>query len=259
MDEAEIVEFMRRMAEKSGELILPYFANPQLIVETKSDHSLVTAADRGAEDLMRRLIAKSYPDHGIVGEEFGSENPDARFVWVLDPIDGTRSFVAGCPLFGTLICLTEYGQPILGAIHSPTTGQFLLGNNQETRLNGVPVRMRSTDALGDAVLLASNPYTPRELQDPKGWDTLLEKTGEFYTWGDCYGYLLLAIGGADIMVDPIMNPWDLLPLIPIIRGAGGIITDWQGRDPVRGNSIVAASPALHSQVLDCLNRYSGIA
>ena len=253
MKEAEIVEFMRRMAAESGELILPYFANPQLIVETKSDHSLVTAADREAEELMRGLIARRYPDHGIIGEEFGSENPDARFVWILDPIDGTRSFVAGCPLFGTLICLMEYGQPVLGAIHNPATRQFLLGNNEETSLNGVPVRMRSTGELGDAVLLTSNPRTPRELQDPKGWNMLVGKVGEYYTWGDCYGYLLLAIGGADIMVDPIMKPWDLLPLIPIIRGAGGTITDWQGKEPIRGNSIVATNPDLHPQVLACLN------
>ena len=253
MNEAEILDFMGRLAKESGELILPYFANPQLIVETKSDHSLVTVADRDAEELMRSLISKEYPDHGIIGEEFGSENSDARFVWILDPIDGTRSFVAGCPLFGTLICLLEYGQPVIGAIHNPVTRQLLVGNGEETSLNGIRVRMRSQSQLGDAVLLASNLRSPREFQDTEGWDMLVGNVGEIYTWGDCYGYLLLAIGRADIMVDPIMNPWDLLPLIPLIRGAGGIITDWQGRDPVLGNSIVAANPDLHPQVLARLN------
>ena len=169
MNEAEILDFMGRLAKESGELILPYFANPQLIVETKSDHSLVTVADRDAEELMRSLISKEYPDHGIIGEEFGSENSDARFVWILDPIDGTRSFVAGCPLFGTLICLLEYGQPVIGAIHNPVTRQLLVGNGEETSLNGIRVRMRSQSQLGDAVLLASNLRSPREFQDTEGY------------------------------------------------------------------------------------------
>jgi myo-inositol-1(or 4)-monophosphatase len=253
VNERELIDFLRLLAEKSGEVIRPFFANPDLKVELKADQSPVTIADRRAEEVMRGLIKERYPDHGIIGEEYGDKNTDAQFVWALDPIDGTRPFTAGCPLFGTLICLLEEGEPKIGAIHNPVLSQLMIGNNLTTTLNGRSVEVGNTTELAEARLLTCNVDAPAEYQDGEKWEALRAATADTFTWGDCYGYLLLAAGGADIMVDPTMNPWDLLALIPVIRGAGGVISDWHGNDPVKGNSIVAANPVLHPQVIKVLN------
>ncbi len=245
--------FLIELAEKSGDFIRPYFAAPDLAVETKSDRTPVTAADRGAEELMRRMIRARFPGHGILGEEFGPENTDAEFVWVLDPIDGTRAFAAATPLFGTLIALLHGGQPVLGAIHQPVLRQLVVGDGRQTTLNGRPVRVRATARLEEATLLCSDVLTPARHQNGGAFAALGQRVKQLRTWGDCYGYLLVATGWADIMCDPIMNPWDVAALIPVVRGAGGIITDWQGRDPVNAASIVAATPGLHPQVIAALN------
>ena len=245
--------FLLALAEKSGAFIRPWFGRPDLAVETKSDQTPVTVADRGAEELMRRMIHDRFPDHGILGEEYGAENAGAEFTWVLDPVDGTRAFAAGSPLFGTLIALTHRGQPVLGAIHQPVLGQLLVGDGTRTTLNGRPVRVRPAARLEDATLLCSDPLTPAKYQNGAAFAALAARVRLVRTWGDCYGYLLLVTGGADVMCDPIMNPWDITALIPVVRGAGGVITDWQGRDPVKAASIVAAGPALHPQVIAALN------
>jgi len=249
--------FLVELAEKSGEFIRPYFARPDLVVETKSDQTPVTAADRGAEQLMRRMIHERFPGHGILGEEFGPENTGAEYVWVLDPIDGTRAFAAATPLFGTLIALLHGGQPVLGAIHQPVLRQLLIGDGASAALNGRPVRVRATPRLEDATLLCSDVLSPARHQDGAAFDALGRRVKQLRTWGDCYGYLLVATGWADIMCDPVMNPWDIAALIPVVRGAGGIITDWQGRDPVKAQSIVAAIPGLHARVIAALNPPAG--
>ncbi len=253
MNKEKLVDFVRLLAEESGKVIRPVFGNPNLEIETKSDSTPVTIADRESEEVMRGLIGSHFPDHGIIGEEYGSQNEGAKYVWVLDPIDGTKPFSAGCPLFGTLICLLENGQPILGAINNPVTGQLLIGNNYSAALNGISVKMRNTAVLEEARLLASSLEAPAQYQNGANWERLTQRAGELLTWGDCFGYLMLATGKADIMVDPTMKPWDLMALIPVIRGAGGVITDWQGNDPVIGNSIVAANPILHPMVIEILN------
>jgi myo-inositol-1(or 4)-monophosphatase len=245
--------FMLELAGKSGDLIRPYFARADLAVETKSDQTPVTAADRGAEELMRQMIRARFPNHGILGEEYGAENTGAEFVWVLDPVDGTRAFAAGCPLFGTLIALLHRGQPVLGLIHQPVLNQLLVGDGTRTTFNGRPVRVRATARLEEATLLCSDGLTPAKYQNGAAFAALTARVKLLRTWGDCYGYLLLATGGADIMCDPIMNPWDVAALIPVVRGAGGVITDWQGRDPVNATSIVAAGPGLHAAVIAALN------
>jgi histidinol phosphatase-like enzyme (inositol monophosphatase family) len=251
----EFTEFIRTLAEKSGEIIKPYFAKADLAWEIKEDQTLVTQADRQAEAVMRDLIRQKYPKHGILGEEFGPENTSAEFVWTLDPIDGTISFARGCPLFGTLIGLLHGGMPILGAINQPVLNQLCIGDNTETSLNGRPVRLRETHHLSETMLLTTDIASISEYQK-KGFDELLRRTRLYRTWGDCYGYLLVASGGADIMLDPIMNPWDILPLIPVIQGANGVITTWTGTDAVQGNSCVAANKTIHSQVLEILNSNS---
>lgn len=249
----EYIDLVKILADESAKVILPSFANPDVEVDTKADQSPVTIADREAEKVIRRLIGKKYPRHGIVGEEFGRENDSAEFVWMLDPIDGTKTFIRGCPLFGTLISLLHQGQPVLGAINLPALGKLCIGDNRTTTVNGRPVRMRHTADLSQATLLATDIDSIARYQSKEKFGTLMTQTKFFRTWGDCYGYFLLAGGWADIMLDPVMNPWDLLPLIPVIRGAGGIISDWQGGNAAAGKSCVASFPALHEQVIRLLN------
>jgi myo-inositol-1(or 4)-monophosphatase len=250
MDLSEHKSFARMLAMESGELIKRYFEGADVAVDLKRDKSPVTAADREAELLMREHVKRRFPSHGIVGEEYGSENETAEWVWIFDPIDGTNSFIHRVPLFGTLIALLHRGAPVLGLIHQPILGQLMEGDGAETVLNGRPVRMRER-ALSDATLLCSD-FTHIEKQRPAGFAELHSKVKLTRTWGDCYGYLLLAAGLADIMLDPWMNPWDVAALIPIVRGAGGVITGWEGGDALAQGSAVAASPSLHPHVLAML-------
>jgi myo-inositol-1(or 4)-monophosphatase len=245
---------MTELARESGDFIKPLYRQPSVLVETKADRSPVTIADRGAEELMRARIAKRFPTHGIIGEEFGSERADAEFVWVLDPVDGTKAFITGLPLWGTLIALLHEGQPVLGCIHQPVLEQLVLGDGRTTQLNTRTVRCRPTTCVEDSTLLTSDPLTPAKLQDGAAFDALQQRAKLVRTWGDCYGYLLLATGWADIALDPTMNPWDIAALVPIVRGAGGVITDWKGDPPFPASSTVAAAtPALHAAVIAALN------
>lgn len=249
----EFEEYIYILAERSAEVILPYFANSDMEVMLKDNQTPVTRADREAEEILRAMIRKRYPSHGIIGEEFGHENEAAEFVWILDPIDGTITFTSGCPLFGTLICLLHQGRPMLGTIHLPALGQLCVGNNRETVVNRKAVRMREITSLSEARLLTTDIENIARYKNKTAFDILIHRSALFRTWGDCYGYFLLASGWADIMLDPIMNPWDLLPLIPVIQGAGGVITTWNGDDAVSGDSCIAANKILHPQVLQILN------
>ncbi|HVU32150.1 MAG TPA: histidinol-phosphatase [Opitutaceae bacterium] len=244
--------FMVELAAESGAFIRPLFGHRGLAVEAKADQTPVTAADRGAEELMRSMIKKRYPEHGIIGEEFGSERKDAEFVWMLDPIDGTKSFITGVPLWGTLIALLHQGQPILGCIHQPVLGQLVLGDGRETTLNARPTRVRPCTRLADATILTSDPHNPSKYQNGAACDRVTRQARLYRTWGDCYGYLLVATGLADVMLDPIMNPWDIAALVPVIRGAGGVITNWQGGAPFPAESTVAANPEMHALVIEQL-------
>jgi histidinol phosphatase-like enzyme (inositol monophosphatase family) len=243
--------FMIELAGVSGEFIRPFFGRRDVEVELKADRSPVTAADRGAEELMRGLIRKKYPGHGIIGEEFGSERPDAEFVWVLDPIDGTKSFTSAVPLFGTLIGLLHAGQPVLGCIHQPILGQLLVGDNESAMLNGRPVHTRAVRRIEEATLLTSDPVA---MAGFPGYQSLMARAGLARTWGDCHGYLLVAAGWADVIFDPVMNLWDIAALVPVIRGAGGVITDSRGGPAYPAQSTVAAANEdLHRQVIAALN------
>jgi histidinol phosphatase-like enzyme (inositol monophosphatase family) len=247
--------FLVELAEASAREILPHFGRKGVGVDTKSDLSPVTVADREAERVMREMIGQRFPEHGIVGEEFGTLRGDAEFVWVLDPIDGTKSFISAIPLFGTLIGLMHRGRPVLGCIHQPVLRQLMIGDGEVTTLNGEPVRGRSCASLSDATLLMSDPMHPAVYQDGAKFEALCRRARVVRSWGDCYGYLLVAAGWADVMVDPIMNPWDLQPIVPIIRGAGGVITDWNGgsADGLAAASGIAAMPGIHAEVVRALN------
>jgi histidinol phosphatase-like enzyme (inositol monophosphatase family) len=247
--------FLTELAHASAEIILPLFGRREVGLELKSDDSPVTRADRGAEEVMRRMINQRFPDHGIVGEEYGTERGDAEFVWVLDPIDGTKSFITAVPLFGTLIGLMHQGRPVLGCIHQPVLRQLMIGDGHTTTLNGSPVRARTGVALKDATLLCSDPMHPGQFQDGPRFTELCRRVRMVRTWGDCYGYLLVAAGWADLMMDPEMNPWDLQPIVPIMQGAGVVVTDWQGRpaDRMAARSCVAGVAEVQGEALRLLN------
>ncbi len=248
----EYKNFCKVLAQTSAKVIKKYFRTG-ISVESKADNSPVTIADKKAEEVMRELIAKHYPDAGIFGEEFGETNKDAEYTWILDPIDGTKSFICGAYSFGTLIGLLKNGEPILGVYHHPILNDFLIGDNSETRINEVITLVRSCNELGKAVLLTTDHSNIEKYQDAEKFNKLIKKVKLYRNWGDCYGYYLLATGYADLMIDPIMSPWDLLPLIPIVKGAGGVITDYQGNDPIKGKSAVASSKQIHSEVISILN------
>jgi myo-inositol-1(or 4)-monophosphatase len=215
--------------------------------------SPVTIADKKAEELMREAILKQYPGHGVIGEEFGEHNGNSEYCWILDPIDGTKGFICGTVNFGTLIALLRNDEPILGVFNQPILNQFLLGDNKSAYLNNQLVSVRKCDRLSDAVLLTTEYLDVERYQNIDKFNSLIHKVNTFRGWGDCYGYYLLSTGFVDIMIDPIMSFWDIAAIVPIVRGAGGTITDFQGNDAMKGDSIVAASPSIHSQVILELN------
>jgi myo-inositol-1(or 4)-monophosphatase len=251
-DFEEYLDFIKLLTQNSTKIIKKYFRGSYQI-EIKSDRSPVTIADKKVEEMMRELIIKEYPEHGILGEEFGHHNPDAEFKWVLDPIDGTKSFVCGVPIFGTLIALMKNGRPLLGVINLPILNEMLIGNNEKTELNGQQVKVRECENLYSAVLLTTDHLHHAQYGNTQNFEKLIKKVQLYRSWGDCFGYYLLATGYADIMVDPIMSSWDTMALIPIIKGAGGRISDYSGKDPLKGDSIVASNEKLHSQVISLMN------
>jgi myo-inositol-1(or 4)-monophosphatase len=250
--QTEFTNAITEMAEKSGNVIRTYFRK-KIAIDEKQDHSPVTIADKTAEQIMRDIVQKRFPGHGIIGEEFGNYNPDAEFVWVFDPIDGTKSFIHGAMEFGTLIALKQGNEVILGAFHQPIMRELVIGDGKETRCNGELVSVRPCASLQEATLITTDHLNIEKYQDAGKFDNLMHQVKLYRNWGDCFGYYLLATGFADIMIDPVMNMWDSYALIPIIRGAGGIITDYHGNNPVFGESIVAANPRLHGEVIRILN------
>lgn len=253
MNLSEYSEFILLLAEKSANIIRGHFFNPKLFVETKPDDSPVSQADKEAEELMRGMIQKKYPSHGIIGEEFGSENESAEFVWTMDPIDGTVSFISGVPLFGTMIGLLQQGKPILGLIHQPILNLLCLGDNKITTVNGKQVNFRKIKNLSQAFVLTSDIKNIEKYKNKSAFDALIKSTRIFRTWGDAYGYLMVASGWADIIIDPIISIWETGSIIPIINGAKGIISSWNGGDALNEGSSVVANEYIHEQVINILN------
>lgn len=253
MDNSTLLPFLKHLASETARVINPLFANPDLVVEWKADDTPVTYADRKAEEIMRALIEREFPDHGIIGEELGATDSEAEYTWVLDPIDGTRAFAAGSPHFGTLACLRQGRKPLWGMIHLSAIGQLYIGDNTTSWCNDRVITVRPPPPLSECFLLTTDPRTPTELHDPRGWNALLAATGQYRSWGDCFGYSLLVAGRADIMTDPVLKLWDIAALLPVLRGAGAAVSDWQGKDPEEGQSLVAAHPALHPAIISLLN------
>ncbi|MDR2512767.1 MAG: hypothetical protein LBD01_03085 [Puniceicoccales bacterium] len=249
----ELWHFASSLGGRASELLLGYHARRETEVEIKSDGSPVTVADKECERHLRLWIRERFPEHGIIGEEFGSERENAEFVWVLDPIDGTKSFIRRIPLYGLLIGLLYQGEPCLGLIDQPFTRQRLIGDGETTLYNGQPAHVASKRKLSETLLLTTDVVNVKKYHPDAHWDALLERVETMRTWGDCYGHLMVAAGLGDIMADPVLNPWDAIPLVPILRGAGAVVTDWKGGDALASGNIVTANPWLHEQVIAVLN------
>jgi inositol-phosphate phosphatase/L-galactose 1-phosphate phosphatase/histidinol-phosphatase len=240
------------LADAAGEAIRPYFRQP-LTVDDKADLSPVTIADRAAEQAMRSLIERRFPEHGIVGEEFGLVRENAEFVWTLDPIDGTKSFISGVPLFGTLIALTRSRRPILGIIDQPISRERWVGvAGRPTTLNGAVIRCRASPALSAATLFATTPDMFKG-GDAAGFARVSGAVKLTRFGADCYAYGLLAAGFIDLVLEASLKPYDFCAMVPIVAGAGGIATDWRGADldiASDGRILVAGDRRAHRAALE---------
>ncbi len=223
----EFVALAGQLADAARPIVRRYFRTP-VAVDDKDDQSPVTIADREAEAAMRTLIAAAHPDHGILGEEHGRHNTDAEWVWVLDPIDGTKAFITGKPCFGTLVALAHRGRPVLGLIDQAITDERWLGAaGRPTTLNGTPTRVRACAELARAYAYTTGPEHFDATTRP-GWDRIAAAVKLARYGADCYAYALLATGCIDLVVEAGLKPYDYAALVPVVEGAGGIITDWQG-------------------------------
>ena len=263
MSEPDLAMFRalaEEMADAAGAAIRPHFRR-RLDVKTKADSSPVTVADLAAERAIRALIAERRPDDGVLGEEFGSERTDAEYVWVLDPIDGTKAFISGLPTFGTLIALLHHGTPVLGVIDQPVSGERWLGvlgqgADLRTRRGEAPqaIRTRACESLAEASLFC----TAREqFVGPNGeaYARLLERVGMTRYGLDCYAYAMLATGFVDLTVEATLEPYDYLALVPVIEAAGGRITDWDGAPlglTSDGRVLAAGDRRRHAEALALL-------
>ena len=254
----DFTAFIGRLATASGETILPFFRT-SLSIDNKSakDFDPVTEADRAAEAVMRRLIKGNFPQHGIVGEEFGSEREDAEYVWVLDPIDGTKSFISGMVHWGTLIGLMRFGEPVYGMMHQPFMKERFTGDSGAAHYRGPAgtrdLHVRKCDALSDAVMFTTSPLLMKS-DDRAAFVRVENKVKLSRYGGDCYAYCMLAAGLVDLVIETELKPHDIVALIPIILGAGGIITTWDNGPPQAGGRIVAAGDArTHAAAMELLN------
>lgn len=249
--QSEFKAFAGKLADLAREVLLAAHARVETEVEIKPDGTPVTVADKEAERRMRAAIRAAYPDHGILGEEFGPENVDAEYCWVLDPIDGTKSFLSRVPLYVTLIGLRYERKPVLGLIDQPVLGERILGDNRTCELNGRPVRVAEAP-LKEAVVVSTDVDNIRRRHRDVRWDRFADGVAYVRTWGDGYGHLLVAAGRAHVVADPVMNPWDLVPVLPVLRGAGAVVTAWDGGDPLKAGNLIAAAPKLHAEVMRTL-------
>ena len=242
------------LADAAGAAIRPYFRTP-LQIDDKPDLTPVTAADRAAEEAMRELIERRFPEHGIFGEEFGPVRSEAEFVWILDPIDGTKSFISGVPLFGTLIALNQRGRPILGIIDQPISRERWVGAaGRPTMLNGVAIAVRPCRDLAAATLFATSPdmFTGKDAQ---AFARLAAAVKLVRFGADCYAYGLAAAGFIDLVAEAQLKPYDFCSMVPIVEGAGGVITDWRGAAldlAADGHALVAGDGAVHRAALALL-------
>ena len=259
MTAVDFAAFVDELASVAGETILPFFRTALNVRDKGGPGSFdpVTAADHAAETAMRTLIRRSFPDHGIVGEEFGNERPGAEYVWYLDPIDGTKSFISGMPAWGTLIALTRRGEPVFGMMDQPFTRERFSGDGRAAQYRGPggkrSLRVRSCASLADAVVFTTSPRLMNEA-DRKAFGRVEEAALLSRYGGDCYAYCMLAAGHVDLVIETGLKPHDVVPLVPIIVGAGGVITSWENGPPNAGGRIIAAGdPRVHAAAMALLS------
>lgn len=254
----DLVGFAHKLADRAGEIIRPYFRK-NIAITNKNENSFdpVTVADRSAEEAMRVLIDRHYPDHGICGEEFPDKAANGPQSWVLDPIDGTRSFILGLPIWGTLIGLTNEGDPVLGMMDQPYMRERFWNSQAGAHFRNADgehlIRSRQEVRLAEAALAATAPDMFKQENELSRFNALSSHVRLTRFGGDCYLYCLLAMGTIDLVAETGLKPFDIAPLIPIIRAAGGVVTTWDGGDPSHGGQILAAAnPALHEEALRLL-------
>lgn len=257
-DFPDFLALAHAVADQAGAVILPHFRT-SLGIDHKGGSTFdpVTVADRAAESAIRSALAHAYPAHGIVGEELGSSRADAEYCWVIDPIDGTRAFILGQPLWGTLVGLLRHGQPLLGLMDQPFTGErFWSGTSQAFfRRHGAerPMRTRPCSSLSEALLASTSPDLFATEDEQARFEAISRVVRLRRFGGDCYNYCLLALGQLDLVVEAGLKGYDILPLIPIIERAGGVVSTWEGGDPRGGGRIVAAGdPRLHAKAVMAL-------
>src|SRR6185295_12434206 len=245
MTAIDFAAFVDELTTVSEDAILPFFRT-SLGVEDKGSavgFDPVTQADRAAENAMRALIKRNFPEHGIVGEEYGNERTEAEYVWVLDPIDGTKSFISGLPIWGSLIGLTRNGVAVFGMMHQPFVRERFTGDGRAARYRGPAgereLRVRPCPTLADATLFTTSPRL-MNTRDRAGFGRVEAAVKLSRYGGDCYPYCMLAAGLVDLVIETGLKPHDIVALIPIIEGAGGIITNWEGESAVNGGRIIAA-------------------
>jgi histidinol phosphatase-like enzyme (inositol monophosphatase family) len=254
------LEFAHVLADISGEAILPHFRKPQAVKNKAglTGFDPVTAADRAAERAIRKAVVQRFPGHGIVGEEYGTIAGEGRYSWLVDPIDGTRAFITGSPLWGTLIALLDGGMPTLGLMNQPFTGERCWSEGRHARWRGADgkarrIRTRACARLADAILTTTHPDMFAAPTDGERFNGVRSRARMTRYGGDCYGYCLLAAGFIDIIVESGLKPYDIVPLVPIIEAAGGVVTTWEGEPALDGGRIVAAGDRrVHEQALAIL-------
>ncbi|HEX6715847.1 MAG TPA: inositol monophosphatase family protein [Pyrinomonadaceae bacterium] len=246
----ELLEFAVDLSRGAGEITLQYFRKkPE--TSRKSDGSYITIADWQSEQYLRRRIAEAFPDDGILGEEEGESYGKSGRRWIVDPIDGTFAFVHGVPFFGVLIAVEIEGEISVGVVNIPALDEIVsAAKGLGCFLNGEPARVSTTAELKDALLLSTNFSACARYGFGRAAELLQARAKTSRTWGDCYGYVLVATGRADVMLDPVMNLWDCAPLLPIMEEAGGTFTDWRGVRTAAGGNAIATNGVLFDEVMD---------
>ena len=246
------------VARLAGDVAAGYFG-ARLAVDLKADGSPVTVADRTAEERARAWIESRFPADGILGEEFGIVRPDARRRWVLDPIDGTKSFVRGVPLWGTLVAVCAGETVLAGAVYLPVGSPLLVAAAPGCGAwaNGSRCRVSAVEVVAGATVLTTDERFKEEPARRAGWERLSQAASVSRSWGDCFGYVLVATGRAEAMVDPVLSPWDAAAVMPIVTEAGGVFTSWDGRPTAFGGSAVATNAALAAEARGLLGAAPG--
>jgi len=245
----ELLAFAIRISHEAGALTLRYFGG-RVAHEAKADGTPVSAADREAEELLRRRIGERYPKHAVLGEEMGVSNSEAGVRWILDPIDGTKSFIRGVPLYGVLVGVELEHQPAVGVAHFPALQETVAaGRGLGCTWNGVQCRVSRVSRLEDALVLTTDEREILQRSEGAGWRRIEARAAVARSWGDCYGHALVATGRAEVMIDPVLEPWDAGPFLTILSEAGGRFTTVGGEATIHGGSGVSTNGPMHEAVL----------